>query len=135
MFRVCRVLLFLCGFSAASGCAPYNKTGTTYEDANLTVIEKITSEAACCAAGSDYNTKAAEMNKTLGKIAVWWRDEALCLVKASGKKPIPKLHTASLVIAPLPNKPLPLYMLSKEMSTDRGAVCLDGSPPGVLHLM
>ena len=28
------------------------------------------------------------------------------------------------------NEPMPLYLLSKEMSVDRGAVCLDGSPPG-----
>lgn len=28
------------------------------------------------------------------------------------------------------NAAMPLYLLSKEMSTDRGAVCLDGTPPG-----
>ena len=28
------------------------------------------------------------------------------------------------------NDPMPLYLLSKERSTDVGAVCLDGTPPG-----
>lgn len=46
--------------------------------------------------------------------------------------PVAMVHTASVVI-PDPsevNQPMPLYLLSKEMSTDRGAVCLDGTPPG-----
>ena len=28
------------------------------------------------------------------------------------------------------NQQMPLYLLSKERSTDVGAVCLDGTPPG-----
>jgi hypothetical protein len=87
---------------------------------------------ACCNAAEAYNAKAAKAKTAVGKIAVWWRDESLCLLKASGDKPVAKLHTASVTIADPSsgNQPMPLYLLSKEMSSDRGAVCLDGSPPG-----
>jgi hypothetical protein len=122
------VLCFVATAVASGTCKAYSKTGVSYNDANITVIKNIKSTADCCTAGFDYNTKAAQAKKPLGKIAVWWKDYNLCLVKASGDKPVPMLHTSSSVIET--SSGMPLYLLSKEMSTDRGAVCLDGSPPG-----
>jgi hypothetical protein len=127
------VLIFLCCLAtvAATGaCKPYHPTGTSYDDPNITVIDKIKSTTDCCEAATEYNAQAIKLKKPTGKIAVWWRDYDLCLVKASGDKPVPMLHTASVDLSGAKPANMPLYLLSKEMSTARGAVCLDGSPPG-----
>jgi hypothetical protein len=118
--------LSLFGVDATGQCPSYHSTGTSYDDDNITVIENIKSTGDCCDAATAFNSKSAQK----GKLAVWWKAESLCLVKATGNKPVDRKLTASVVLASQLNEPMPLYLLPKEMSTDRGAVCLDGSPPG-----
>ena len=78
-----RLVVLLVSSASAASCKAYNQTGTSYDDPNITVIEGIKSTMACCDAAAQYNLQARQQNKPAGKIAVWWRDFSLCLVKAS----------------------------------------------------
>ena len=89
-------------------CPVFHHTGTSFQDKNITVINDIRNNTACCEVAQAYNEKASAMGLPTGKIAVWWRDASLCLVKVDGKKPVPRKQTASNTLP----KPGPAFRFS-----------------------
>ena len=83
---------------AGGQCYPFHATGTSFQDENITVIENIDNNTACCNVAVAYNAKASAMGMPTGKISVWWRDASLCLIKVDGKKPVKRPLTASNVL-------------------------------------
>ena len=90
------------------GCPAFHSTGTSFQDDNITVIENIQNNTACCDVARAYNEKASTMGMPTGKISVWWRDASLCLIKVDGKKPVARRLTASNVLP----KPKPTFRFS-----------------------
>lgn len=122
------------------GCASFlphgeNKTtGVDYADPNISVVAASSHSASCCTACTDYNRNRTSGPRCL--FAVWHKDTASCALKATGRRPRHGTHVAAVAPGPPPPPPLgamKLIVLPNASSVDRGAVCLDGSPPAIYY--
>jgi sialate O-acetylesterase len=96
----------------------------SFLDANISVIKaspalNISNAGVCCTACNTYNAQR-NASEPECKVAVWYRGiyvgapEALCMLKASGLKPVPHKCTASLSPPPAP----PAFRFSNIYTSD-----------------
>lgn len=113
--------------------------GTDYGDANITVRKAEHpgthgGSAACCAVCAAYNAEKAAVAPNC-TVVVYHVDSGVCALKATANQPMRGRHVVASQPLPLPLPPDPsamqLIILPNASSVDRGAMCLDGTPPAV----
>lgn len=123
------------------GCASFlpnganETTGIDYADANISVVRAAGRSPVCCAACTDWNRKRKKGDPAC-LFAVWHKDTSSCALKATGLHPKHGHHVAAVSPGPPPPPPpgaMKLIVLPNASSVDRGAKCLDGSPPAIYH--
>ena len=117
--------------AAGAQCTPYSATGIDYADANLSVVPATDGWPGCCKACTAFGTQC--------KVAVYLKDESLCTLKATAKKPVKAHHVVAVSMGPPPTPPPPnpsamdLYIIPQKVADAAGAKCLDGTPPAFYY--
>lgn len=128
--------------AGGGGCIFFGQSGVDYNDRNLTVVALPANAtahplAACCGACAAWNAVGHHpVNCSIGVVL----RGAVCALKASALNPVPgRPHATAVSPSPPPSPPGPSYpmcnmelvVLPNASSVDKGAVCLDGSPPAI----
>jgi hypothetical protein len=110
--------------------------GVSFDDPTIHEAIDISRPPDCCAACWAWNAakpRSAADNCTIG---VYFEGNHSCALKAAASRPVKFADGGAAVYcqakqAPPAHAHMDLIVLPNKSSVDRGAVCLDGSPPGI----